>query len=131
MVVRDHPALSLSRQRHLLSIERPNHVRCADITYMPERRGFLYLVAIMDWASWYVLAWRPSNTLDASFCTDPLDEALARNDAPTIFNTDQSGRGSPAALTGHLQAGGIRISMDGRGRCMDNILIERLCRPLK
>ena len=94
-------------------------------------RGFLYLVAIMDWASRYVLAWRLSNTLDARFCTDALDEALARHGVPEIFNTDQSSQFTSFAFTGRLQEAGIRISMDGRGLCMDNIFIERLWRSLK
>ena len=114
-----------------LAIERPNHVWCADITYIPVQRGFLYLVAIMDWASRYVLAWRLSNTLDASFCTDALDEALARHGKPEIVNTDQGSQFTSFAFTGRLQASGIRVSMDGRGRCMDNIFIERLWRSLK
>ena len=97
-----------------LAIERPNHVWCADITYIPVQRGFLYLVAIMDWASRYVLAWRLSNTLDASFCTDTLDEALTRHGKPEIFNTDQGSQFTSFAFTGRLQAAGIRISMDGR-----------------
>ena len=114
-----------------LAIERPNHVWCADITYIPVQRGFLYLVAVMDWASRFVLAWRLSNTLDASFCTDALEEALARHGKPEIFNTDQGSQFTSFAFTGRLQAAGIRISMDGRGRCMDNIFIERLWRSLK
>ena len=114
-----------------LAIERPDHVWCADITYIPVRRGFLYLVAIMDWASRFVLAWRLSNTLDAGFCTDALEEALARYGTPEIFNTDQGSQFTSFAFTGRLQAAGVRISMDGRGRCMDNIFIERLWRSLK
>ena len=114
-----------------LAIERANQVWCADITYIPVSRGFLYLVAIMDWASRYVLAWRLSNTLDAGFCTDALDEALARHGAPEIFNTDQGSQFTSFVFTGRLQAAGIRISMDGRGRYMDNIFIERLWRSLK
>ena len=114
-----------------LAIERANHVWCADITYIPVQRGFLYLVAIMDWASRYVLAWRLSNTLDASFCTDALDEALARHGKPETVNTDQGSQFTSFAFTGRLQAPGIRVSMDGRGRCMDNIFIERLWRSLK
>ena len=98
---------------------------------IPVQRGFLYLVAIMDWASRYVLAWRLSNTLDARFCTDALDEALTRHSAPQIFNTDQGSQFTSFAFTGRLHAAGIRISMDGRGRCMDNIFIERLWRSLK
>ena len=95
------------------------------------RRGFLYLVAIMDWASRYVLVWRLSNTLDAGFCTDALDQALARHGAPEIFNTGQGSQFTSLAFTGRLQAAGIRISMDGRGRCIDDIFIERLWRSLK
>ena len=114
-----------------LAIERPNHVWCADITYIPVQRGFLYLMAIMDWASRYVLAWRLSNTLDAGFCTEALEEALARYGAPEIFNTDQGSQFTSFAFTGRLQEAGVRISMDGRGRFMDNIFIERLWRSLK
>ena len=114
-----------------LAIERPDHVWCADITYIPVRRGFLYLAAIMDWASRYILAWRLSNTLDAGFCTDALEEALAAHDAPEIFNTDQGSQFTSFAFTGRLREAGIRISMDGRGRFMDNIFIERLWRSLK
>ena len=99
-----------------LMIERANHVWCADITSIPVRRGFLYLVAIMDWASRHVLAWRLSNTLDAGFCTDALDEALARHGTPEIFNTDQGSQFTGFAFTGRLREAGIRISMDGRGR---------------
>ena len=114
-----------------LAIERPNHVWCADITYIPVRRGFLYLVAVMDWASRYVLAWRLSNTLEARYCTDALEEALAAHGAPEIFNTDQGSQFTSMAFTGRLREAGIRISMDGRGRFMDNIFIERLWRSLK
>ena len=114
-----------------LAVERANHVWCADITYIPVQRGFLYLVAIMDWASRYVLAGRLSNTLDASLCTDALEEALARHGAPEIFNTDQGSQFTRFAFTGRLQAAGIRISMDGGGRCRDNLFIERLWRSLK
>ena len=92
------------------------HYSSADITYIPVQRGFLYLVAVMDWASRFVLAWRLSNTLDASFCTDTLDEALGRYGRPEIFNTDQGSQFTSFAFTGRLQAAGIRISMDGRGR---------------
>ena len=104
-----------------LRIERANHVWCADITDIPVSCGFLYLVAIMDWASRFVLAWRLSNTLDAGFCTDALDEALARYGTPEIFNTDQGSQFTSFAFTGRLQEAGIRISMDGRGRFMDNV----------
>ncbi len=114
-----------------LAIERANHVWCADITYIPVRRGFLYLVAILDWASRYVLAWRLSNTLDAGFCVEALEEARTRHGQPEIFNTDQGSQFTGFAFTGRLRAAGVQISMDGRGRCMDNIFIERLWRSLK
>ncbi|MET4120479.1 putative transposase [Bradyrhizobium sp. JR4.1] len=114
-----------------LAIERPNQVWCADITYIPIGRGFLYLVAIIDWASRAVLAWRLSNTMDVSFCRDALEEALVRFGIPEIFNTDQGSQFTSAAFTGMLAAAGIRISMDGRGRWMDNVFIERLWRSLK
>ena len=114
-----------------LTIERPNQVWAADITYIPIGRGFLYLVAIMDWASRAVLAWRLSNTMDVSFCVSALEEALARFGRPEIFNTDQGSQFTSAAFTGVLASAGIRISMDGRGRWMDNVFIERLWRSLK
>ena len=114
-----------------LEITRPNQVWCADITYIPMARGFLYLVAIMDWASRAVLSWRLSNTLDADFCVRALDEALARFGRPEIFNTDQGSQFTSAAFTGRLSAAGIRIPMDGRGRWLDNVFIERLWRSLK
>ncbi len=114
-----------------IAVERPNQVWCADITYIPLGRGFLYLVAIMDWASRAVLAWRLSNTMDASFCVSALEEALARFGRPEIFNTDQGSQFTSAAFTGVLTAAGVRISMDGRGRWMDNVFIERLWRSLK
>ena len=114
-----------------LAIERANHVWCADITYIPVRRGFLCLVAILDWASRYVLAWRLSNTLDAGFCVEALEEARTRHGQPEIFNTDQGSQFTGFAFTGRLRAAGVQISMDGRGRFMDNIFIERLWRSLK
>jgi putative transposase len=114
-----------------LAIARPNQVWCADITYIPIGRGFLYLVAVMDWSSRAVLAWRLSNTMDASFCIVALQEALARFGRPDIFNTDQGSQFTSAAFTGTLAAAGVRISMDGRGRWMDNVFIERLWRSLK
>ena len=114
-----------------LAINRPNQVWCADITYIPVRRGFLYLVAIMDWATRHVLAWRLSNTMDASFCVEALNEALPRYGKPEIFNTDQGSQFTSFDFTGVLKDAGITISMDGRGRCMDNIFIERLWRSLK
>ena len=114
-----------------LAIDRPNQVWCADITYIPVQRGFLYLVAIMDWATRHVIAWRLSNTMDARFCLEALNEALARYGRPEIFNTDQGSQFTSLDFTGVLSDAGIRISMDGRGRCMDNIFIERLWRSLK
>jgi len=114
-----------------MTIDRPNQVWAADITYVPIGRGFLYLAAIMDWASRAVLAWRLSNTMDVSFCVSALEEALARFGKPEIFNTDQGSQFTSSAFTGTLVAAGIRISMDGRGRWMDNVFIERLWRSLK
>ncbi len=114
-----------------LAIERPNQVWCADITYIPIGRGFLYLVAVMDWASRAVLAWRLSNTMDASFAVAALEEALSRFGRPDIFNTDQGSQFTSTAFTGTLAAAGVRISMDGLGRWMDNVFIERLWRSLK
>jgi putative transposase len=114
-----------------MAIERPNQVWAADITYVPIGRGFLYLVAVIDWASRAVLAWRLSNTMDVSFCVSALEEALACFGKPEIFNTDQGSQFTSAAFTGTLATSGIRISMDGRGRWMDNVFIERLWRSLK
>ena len=114
-----------------LVIDRPNQVWCADITYLPMRRGFLYLVAIMDWHSRKVLSWRLSNTMHADFCVEALEDALARHGRPDIFNTDQGSQFTGAAFTGVLKDGGIRVSMDGRGNWMDNVFIERLWRSLK
>ena len=114
-----------------LEITRPNQVWCADITYIPVQRGFLYLVAIMDWATRHVLAWRLSNTMDAGFCVEALNEALSRYGKPEIFNTDQGSQFTSYDFTGVLKDAEITISMDGRGRCMDNIFIERLWRSLK
>jgi len=109
-----------------LEITRANHVWAADITYLPMARGFCYLVAIMDWASRKVLAWRLSNTLDASFCVEALKEAIARYGRPEIFNTDQGSQFTSEDFTEVLQDNGITISMDGKGRWMDNVFIERL-----
>ena len=114
-----------------LTIDRPNQAWCADITYIPVQDGFLYLVAIMDWASRRVLAWRLSNTLDTEFCLEALAEALERYEIPDIFNTDQGSQFTSIAFTGLLEAAGIRCSMDGRGRFLDNVFIERLWRSLK
>ena len=114
-----------------MAITRPNHVWCADITYIPVQHGFLYLVAIMDWATRNVLSWRLSNTMDVSFCTEALQEALQKYGTPEIFNTDQGSQFTSFAFTDILKAANIRISMDGRGRYLDNIFIERLWRSLK
>jgi putative transposase len=112
-------------------IDRPNQVWCADITYIPMRRGFLYLVAVMDWSTRKVLSWRVSNTMDVEFCIEALEEALGRFGRPEIFNTDQGSQFTSPRFTGVLQDVGVRISMDGRGRWMDNVFIERLWRSLK
>jgi len=109
-----------------LNIERPNHVWATDITYIRMRHGFLYLCAILDWATRKVLAWRLSNTLTTDFCTTALKEALARYGTPEIFNTDQGCQFTSAEFTDVLKTHGIQISMDGRGRCHDNIFVERL-----
>ena len=114
-----------------LRIDRPNQVWCADITYIPMRRGFLYLVAVMDWATRKVLSWRVSNTLEAEFCIAALEEAMAHHGRPDIFNTDQGSQFTSPRFTSLLQQAGVRISMDGRGRWMDNVFIERLWRSLK
>jgi putative transposase len=110
-----------------MKIDHPNQVWCTDITYIPMRKGFLYLVAVMDWATRKVLAWRLSNTMDVEFCI----EALARHGKPEIFNTDQGSQFTSPRFTGILTGAGIRVSMDGRGRWMDNVFIERLWRSLK
>ncbi len=113
-----------------LRIERVHQVWAADITYIPMARGFLYLVAVMDWVSRYVLAWRLSNLLDASFCIEALEEAL-RQGRPEIFNTDQGSQFTDEGFTGVLRGHGVAISMDGRGRYADNIFVERLWRSVK
>jgi putative transposase len=114
-----------------LEITRPNHVWCADITYIPMQRGFLYLVAIMDWATRKVLAWRLSNTMEADFCIEALREAMARYGKPEIFNTDQGSQFTSFEFTQVLKDTEVKISMDGRGRWIDNRFIERLWRSLK
>ena len=123
-----------------VAITEPNQVWACDITYIPMATGHLYLVAIIDWASRAVLAWRLSNTMDTCFCLKALDEALERHGKPEISaqcgthcrdNTDQGAQFTSAAFTGKLEAAGVAISMDGRGRFMDNIFIERLCRSIK
>ena len=114
-----------------LAITRPNQVWCSDITYIPVKRGFLYLVVIMDWATRKVLSWRLSNTLDASFCVEALEEAIVRYGMPEIMNTDQGSQYTGAGWITTLTKADIKISMDGRGRYLDNIFIERLWRSLK
>lgn len=113
-----------------LEVNRVNQVWAADITYIPMARGFLYLVAIMDWYSRYVLAWRLSNALDATFCVAALEEALVKG-MPEIFNSDQGSQFTSDAFTSVLLGQGIQVSMDGKGRCMDNIFVERLWRSVK
>jgi putative transposase len=114
-----------------VEVSRPNQVWAADITYIPMRTGFLYLVAIMDWYSRRVLSWRLSNTLDSSFCVEALEEALSRFGHPGIFNTDQGSQFTAATFTDRLRDRGIAISMDGKGRWIDNVFVERLWRSLK
>jgi putative transposase len=138
-VIYPKPKLS---QRHLehhiypyllrgLDIINPNQVWCTDITYLPVLKGHFYLVAIMDWYSRKVLSWQVSNTLDGQFCVAALQAALARYPTPQIFNSDQGSQFTAKAFTDCLKAAGVQISMDGRGRCHDNIFIERLWRSLK
>jgi len=113
-----------------LAITRPDQVWATDITYSPLRQGFLYLAAVMDWYSRYVLAWRLSNTLEGSFCLEALDEALSTKQ-PEIFNSDQGSQFTAAAFTSRLEKCGVAISMDGRGRALDNVFVERLWRSVK
>jgi putative transposase len=114
-----------------LVIERPNQVWCADITYIPMAKGFVYLVAVMDWFSRRVLAWRLSITMDTAFCVEALQEAMDRHGQPEIFNTDQGAQFTSADFLDELETRVVRISMDGKGRYLDNIFIERLWRSLK
>lgn len=120
-----YPYLLRERQ-----IQTPNEVWCADITYLPMRRGYLYLVAVMDWFSRYVLAWELSNSLETAFCAKTLKRALARA-TPVIFNTDQGAQFTSEDFTGRLKNAGVQISMDGKGRALDNIFLERLWRTVK
>ena len=132
------PRLSLAGRGHRIfpyllrdvRIDRPDQVWSTDITYIPLPAGFLYLAAIIDWYSRYVLAWRLSNTLDGSFCLDMLDEALRRG-KPEVFNTDQGVQFTAQTWTGRLPSAGVAVSMDGRGRCLDNVFVERLWRTVK
>lgn len=114
-----------------LAIHRPNQVWASDITYIPMAKGFLYLAAMLDWHSRKVLAWRVSNTLDSDFCVAALREALARHGRPDIFNTDQGAQFTAESVTSVLKAHDIAISMDGKGRALDNVFVERLWRTVK
>lgn len=114
-----------------LVIDRPNQVWATDLTYIPMAKGFVYLVAIMDWHSRKVLSWRLSNTMDSDFCVEALEEALNRYGHPDIFNTDQGAQFTSEAFTGVLKTAGVDISMDGRGRWIDNVFVERLWRSVK
>ncbi len=114
-----------------LHISHPNQVWATDLTYSPLERGFMYLVAIMDWHSGRVLAWPLSNTMDADFCADALEEALDRYGAPEIFNSDQGSQFTSDAFTGVLREQGVQISMDGKGCYWDNIFVEQLWRSVK
>lgn len=114
-----------------LAITRPNQVWCVDISYIPMRRGFLYLVAIMDWFSRKVLAWRLSNSMEADFCVEALQDAIARYGKPEIMNSDQGSQFTGFEWTNALSKAGVKISMDGKGRWVDNRMIERLWRSLK
>jgi putative transposase len=132
------PRLSVAGRGHKIypyllrevAIERPNQVWSADITYVPLRSGFMYLAAIIDWYSRYIIAWKLSNTLDGSFCLEMLEEALGQG-RPEVFNTDQGVQFTAAAFTGCLESAGVAVSMDGRGRCLDNVFVERLWRSVK
>ena len=123
-----HPVFPYLLRR--LTIDRPNQVWAADVTYIPMERGFVYLVAVIDWFSRYVLAWRLSNSLDADFCCEMLEEALSRG-KPEVFNTDQGSQFTARAWTSRLEEAGVAVSMDGKGRCLDNVFVERLWRTVK
>lgn len=114
-----------------LTIDRPNQVWATDITYIPMARGFVYLVAIMDWYSRKVLAWRLSNSMESDFCVEALEEALSVYGSPEIFNTDQGAQFTSEAFTDVLKEAGVDISMDGKGRWVDNVFVERLWRSVK
>ncbi len=139
MALYQKPRLSVPHPDHKVypyllrgvEISKANHCWAADITYLPMARGFCYLVAIMDWASRRVLAWRLSNTLDASFCTEALEEAIMKYGTPEIFNSDQGSQFTSEAFTEILDTHSIRISMDSRGHWMDNVFVERLWRSVK
>ena len=139
MAVYQKPRTSIPHPEHKIypyllrgvPVTRPNQVWCSDITYIPMKRGFLYLVAIMDWYSRAVISWNVSNTMDADFCIEVLEEALHKYGAPEIFNTDQGSQFTSIAFTQRLKDAGVAISMDGRGRWLDNVFIERLWRSVK
>ncbi len=114
-----------------LTVDRPNQVWASDITYIPMARGFVYLVAIIDWFTRKVLSWRLSNTLTTDFCVEALEEALLKFGQPEIFNTDQGSQFTDIEFTSALKARGIRISMDGKGRWRDNLFVERLWKSVK
>jgi putative transposase len=132
------PRLSLAGKGHRIypyllrgvTVERRDQVWSTDITYVPMASGFMYLAAVIDWYSRYVIAWRLSNTLDGSFCLEMLEEAL-RGGRPEIFNTDQGAQFTAASFTGRLESAGVAVSMDGRGRALDNVFVERLWRSVK
>ncbi len=132
------PRLSLAGKGHRIypyllrcvKVERRDQVWSTDITYVPMASGFMYLAAVIDWYSRYVIAWRLSNTLDGAFCTEMLEEAL-NGGKPEVFNTDQGVQFTAAAFTGKLEAAGVAVSMDGRGRALDNVFVERLWRSVK
>jgi putative transposase len=132
------PRLSLAGKGHRIdpyllrgvTVERVDQVWSTDITYVPMTTGFMYLAAVIDWFSRYVIAWRLSNTLDGSFCLEMLEEAL-RGGRPEIFNTDPGVQFTAAAFTGRLESAGVAVSMDGRGRALDNVFVERLWRSVK
>jgi putative transposase len=132
------PRLSLAGKGHLIypyllrgvKIVRPDQVWSTDITYVPMASGFMYLAAVIDWFSRYVVTWRLSNTLDGGFCLEMLEDAL-REGKPEVFNTDQGVQFTAAAFTGRLEAAGVAVSMDGRGRALDNVFVERLWRTVK
>ncbi len=132
------PRLSLAGRGHRIypyllrnvRIERPDQVWSTDITYIPLPAGFMYLAATIDWYSRYVLAWRLSNTLDGTFCLEMLEEALSRG-KPEVFNTDQGTQFTAETWTSRLESAGVAVSMDGRGRCLDNVFVERLWRSVK
>jgi putative transposase len=132
------PRLSLAGKGHRIypyllrgvKIVRPDQVWSTDITYVPMASGFMYLAAVIDWSSRYVIAWRLSNTLDGGFCLEMLDDAL-RAGKPEVFNTDQGVQFTAAAFTGRLESAGVAVSMDGRGRALDNVFVERLWRTVK